>query len=154
MKPEYRNGDPVAAADGVQENMVSLFVATPFPSDRSWTIGELARECDVTLRALRFYEGKGLLAPAREGSVRLYGPDDVRRLKLILRGKRIGFSLIEIRELLSLLDRPHGGQGAVGALLERVERQVAVLDEQRREVELSLEAIRHEIDGLRRHLAG
>lgn len=137
-----------------REDIASLFIEPRVAADRTWTIGELARECDVTLRALRFYEGKGLLDPAREGSVRLYDGNDVRRLKLILRGKRIGLSLIEIRELLDLLERSSDPRGRLDTVLKRVERQVAVLEDQRREIDLSLDAIRREIDGLKLGIAG
>ncbi|MGA9282541.1 MAG: MerR family transcriptional regulator, partial [Pseudolabrys sp.] len=67
----------------------------------SHTIGELARDSGVTLRALRFYQSKGLLAPRRNGSARLFSYEDRERLTLILQGKRLGFTLTEIREMLS-----------------------------------------------------
>ena len=73
-----------------------------------FTIGDLAREFDVTLRALRFYEDKGLLTPRRQGLQRLYDRRDRKRLKLILMGKRVGFSLGEIREMLDLYETPNG----------------------------------------------
>ena len=71
----------------------------------SLTIGELARDSGVTLRALRFYQSKGLLAPRRNGSARLFSLEDRDRLMLILQGKRLGFTLTEIREMLSARDR-------------------------------------------------
>jgi DNA-binding transcriptional MerR regulator len=71
----------------------------------SLTIGELARDSGVTLRALRFYQSKGLLAPRRHGSARLFSLEDRDRLALILQGKRLGFTLTEIREMLSARDR-------------------------------------------------
>ena len=71
----------------------------------SLTIGELARGSGVTLRALRFYQSKGLLAPRRHGSARLFSLEDRDRLALILQGKRLGFTLTEIREMLSARDR-------------------------------------------------
>jgi DNA-binding transcriptional MerR regulator len=76
-----------------------------------YTITELAREFDVTPRAIRFYEDQGLLAPTREGSSglrRVYSPRDRTRLRLTLRGKRLGFTLSEIRTLLDLYDSPTG----------------------------------------------
>ena len=73
-------------------------------TNETFTIGDLAREFDVTLRAIRFYEDEGLLAPRREGSRRVYSKRDRVRLKLILRGKRLGFSLAEVREMLELYD--------------------------------------------------
>ena len=68
------------------------------------SIGDLARELDVTPRAIRFYEDEGLLSPRRDGSRRVYSKRDYVRLKLILRGKRLGFSLAEVREMLELYD--------------------------------------------------
>ena len=67
-------------------------------------IAQLAREFEVTTRAIRFYEDKGLLTPARDGQRRVYGPRDHVRLRLIMRGKRLGFSLDEIREMIDLYD--------------------------------------------------
>src|SRR5437016_6657522 len=72
------------------------------PSDKTvFTIGELAQEFGVTLRTLRFYENKGLLAPQREGLTRLYSPSDRARLGLILKGKKLGFTLTEIRQMIA-----------------------------------------------------
>ena len=155
MKPEYRSLDPAGATGEITESLASLAVTPAIASARTWTIGELARECDVTLRALRFYEGKGLLRPARRGGSRFYDGEDVRRLKLVLRLKRVGFSLIEIRDLMNgLIDpvRPEG-RGRLDALLARIEAQVAVLEEQRREIDLSLAAVAEEVAALKRILA-
>lgn len=154
MKPEYRSLDTATTPVRTPENLATLLTLPAVSDGRTWTIGELARECDVTLRALRFYEGKGLLAPAREGAVRLYDAEDVRRLKLVLRLKRIGFSLVEIRELIDRLLVGGDADARLGALLSRVEAQVTVLEDQRREAEAALEAIVGEIDGLKRRLAG
>lgn len=151
MKPEYRTLDPIGGADRSVETIASLVLTPTATNNRTWTIGELARECDVTLRALRFYEGKGLLAPAREGGARLYDAEDVRRLKLVLRLKDLGFSLVEIA---GLIDRLLGG-GDVGdgfaAVLTRVENQVDVLEQQHRDVLRALSLIEGEIAALRLH---
>ena len=72
--------------------------------ERSFTIRQLCREFGATPRALRFYEDKGLLAPARNGLNRVYSYKDRARLQLILRGKRVGLALAEIREILALYD--------------------------------------------------
>ena len=74
------------------------------PDDRSWTIGELSTELQVTTRTLRFYEDQGLIAPVRRGATRIYRPRDRARLKLILRGKRFGMSLDEIGEIVGMYD--------------------------------------------------
>ena len=73
-------------------------------SSQTYSISDLARELDITTRAIRFYEEQGLLAPERRGQERVYSPRDKVSLKLILRGKRIGFSLAECRELIELYD--------------------------------------------------
>jgi DNA-binding transcriptional MerR regulator len=100
------------------------------------SIGDLAREFDVTPRAIRFYEDEGLLAPRREGSRRVYSKRDTVRLKLILRGKRLGFSLAEVREMLELYDsapdeRPQLEKfvAALAARREQLERQREEIDE-------------------------
>ena len=71
-------------------------------TQKTYTIGELARDFDVTTRTIRFYEDQGLLSPKRRGQTRIYSPADRTTLKLILRGKRFGFSLEQIRQLLEL----------------------------------------------------
>src|SRR6266850_7327521 len=106
------------------------------------SIGDLAREFDVTPRAIRFYEDEGLLSPRRDGSRRVYTKRDSVRLKLILRGKRLGFSLAEVREMLALYDsapdeRPQL-QKFVAALAARREQ----LEHQREEIDEVLGEIR------------
>ncbi|HEU5269438.1 MAG TPA: MerR family DNA-binding transcriptional regulator [Jatrophihabitans sp.] len=77
----------------------------PAPMEaKTWTVGELAEELGVTTRTLRFYEAEGLIAPARAGSSRVYDHRDRARLRLILRGKRFGMSLAEIREIVGMYD--------------------------------------------------
>ena len=77
----------------------------PAPTEaKTWTVGELAEELGVTTRTLRFYEAEGLIAPARSGSSRVYDHRDRTRLRLILRGKRFGMSLSEIREIVDMYD--------------------------------------------------
>ena len=101
-----------------------------------YSIGDLAREFDVTHRTMRFYEDEGLLSPKRIGSRRVYSKRDQVRLKLILRGKRLGFSLAEVREMLELYDsapdeRPQLEKFAVAlaARREQLERQREEIDE-------------------------
>src|SRR3981081_772005 len=69
-----------------------------------FSISELAREFDVTPRAIRFYEAEGLISPRRDGQRRIYAPRDRTRLKLTLRGKRLGLTLSEIRELIDMYE--------------------------------------------------
>jgi len=154
MKPEYRSLDPLGRTDLPRETIASLLADPVTETDRTRSIGELARECDVTLRALRFYEGKGLLTPTRDGVARLYGAADVRRLRLVLRLKRIGFSLVEIRELLELLLGPGDRSARLAVLAGRIEAQVEILEDQRREIARSLEAAADELDEIRAIPAG
>jgi DNA-binding transcriptional MerR regulator len=72
--------------------------------NRTYSISELAEEFDVTTRTLRFYEDKGILSPQRKGTVRVYGERDKVRLRLALRGKRLGFSLDDCREIIEMYD--------------------------------------------------
>ena len=92
------------------------------PADRTWTVGELADELGITTRTLRFYEAEGLIAPARAGSARIYDHRDRTRLRLILRGKRFGMSLSEIREIVDMYD------GAASSERRQLETLLARLD--------------------------
>jgi len=106
----------------------------------SLTIGELARDSGVTFWALRFYQTKGLLAPRRDGSARLFSPEDRDRSALILQGKRLGFTLTEIREMLSARDR-----GCVKALpigRRKCVEQIKLLERQRRDIDEALAELR------------
>jgi len=101
-------------------------------------IGELAREFDVTARTIRFYEDEGLLAPERHGQARRYSPRERVRLKLILRGKRLGFSLAEIKEILALYDGAPGEAGQLRHFLGKIAERRRQLEQQREDVELTL----------------
>ncbi len=79
-------------------------MTTRTEADRTWTVGELADDLGVTTRTLRFYEAEGLVTPARAGTSRVYNHRDRARLRLILRGKRFGMSLSEIREIVGMYD--------------------------------------------------
>ncbi|HIX62105.1 MAG TPA: MerR family DNA-binding transcriptional regulator [Candidatus Halomonas stercoripullorum] len=103
---------------------------------RTYAIGELARMFEVTPRTIRFYEQEGLLAPERRGQTRIYHEKDRVRLKLTLRGKRLGFSLAEIREVIEMYDAlPDGNARQLRRLLE-------ILAEKRSNMERQLEDIR------------
>lgn len=110
------------------------------------TIGDLAREFGVTLRALRFYEDKGLLSPRREGLARLYSPADRERLTVILKGKRLGFTLAEIRSLVAA----HEGQAGRDLALtrDRCLAQLTQLERQRAEIEAAITELRDTADRL------
>lgn len=108
-------------------------------SKKQYSISDLSREFSVTTRALRLYEESGLLAPEREGQKRIYAERDRVRLRLIVRGKRIGCTLAEIRELFDMYDGSrHGEQGQLRRLLEKLAERQQVLELQRRELDLSL----------------
>ena len=104
------------------------------------TIGELARDAGVTLRALRFYQSKGLLAPRRDGSARLFSHEDRERLALILQGKRLGFTLTEIREMLAA--RARGCNEALPIDRRKCVEQINMLERQRRDIEGALAELR------------
>ena len=110
----------------------------PARRDRVYSIRQLCREFDVTPRALRFYEDKGLLSPERRGMSRIYAARDRARLQLILRGKRVGFSLAEIAEMLALYDREDGGATQMAASLGRFRQRVAELRRQRDDLDKAI----------------
>ncbi|MCG6341485.1 MerR family DNA-binding transcriptional regulator [Vibrio fluvialis] len=95
----------------------------------TFKISELAKEFDITTRSIRFYEDMGLIEPERKGTVRIYHRRDKIRLKLILRGKRLGFSLAEIRELFELYDA-HQGETQLVKMLNIIDEKKAVLQRQ------------------------
>jgi DNA-binding transcriptional MerR regulator len=108
----------------------------PRQDEQTYSISELAREFDVTPRAIRFYEHQGLLAPQRSGSRRIYGKRDYVRLKLTLRGKRLGLSLSEVGAMFDLYDSARDEKPQLAKFLaslierrEQLERQRADIDE-------------------------
>lgn len=107
-----------------------------------FTVGELAAELEVTPRALRFYEDRGLIQPRRAGQNRIYTRRDRARLILILRGKRLGFSLAEIKEWLDLYDADPLQVAQTRHLARRVEARLRQLEQQRRDLEATLADLR------------
>ncbi len=99
-------------------------------TDPTYSISDLARELDITTRAIRFYEEQGLLSPERRGQERIYSAKDKVALKLILRGKRIGFSLAECHELISLYDPSAGNQKQLNTMLGKLAERRAQLEQQ------------------------
>ncbi len=91
-------------------------------------IAELASEFGITTRTIRFYEDQGLIAPDRSGQRRVYAPRDRVRLKLIMRGKRLGFSLDEIREMIDIYDADPTEKAQLHLVLERIAERRAALD--------------------------
>ncbi len=102
------------------------------------TVTQLARELGITARTIRFYEDKGLISPQRAGTTRVYTVRDRARMILILRGKRLGFSLREIKEYLDLYDQDHTQAGQIRLLLTGVQKRLDMLQEQRRALETSI----------------
>ena len=107
----------------------------------NYTISDLAKEFDVTTRTIRHYEDEGLLSPQREGTNRLFSNRDRVRLKLALRGKRLGFSLAEIRELFDLYDLAHDEKRQLQEFLSKLERRQALLEQQREDIEIMVNEI-------------
>ena len=105
------------------------------------TITDLASEFGITTRTIRHYEDEGLLSPRREGQNRLFSPRDRVRLKLALRGKRLGFSLSEIRELFDLYDLARDEKGQLEQFLTKLEKRRALLVQQREDIEIMLNEI-------------
>ena len=112
--------------------------AQELPDQETWSIAELAAELGVTLRTIRFYEDLGLIAPARRGTQRVFSSRDRIRLKLILRGRRLGMTLDQIRTIIDMYDAEPGEVGQLHYLLEQLAARRADLEERRRDIEESL----------------
>ncbi|MCE2907229.1 MAG: MerR family DNA-binding transcriptional regulator [Burkholderiaceae bacterium] len=108
---------------------------------RTYTITELASEFDVTARAIRFYEDVGLLTPQRAGRNRVYSAGDRTRLKLTLRGKRLGLALSEIKQLVDLYDADNGSRQQLEAFIEVLAEHRRLLERQREDIEITLAEI-------------
>jgi DNA-binding transcriptional MerR regulator len=112
---------------------------------KPYTITELATEFDITARAIRFYEDVGLLTPQRVGRNRVYTQRDRTRLKLTLRGKRLGLSLLEIKQLVDLYDSPSDTTQQLTAFLAVLAQHRSLLEQQREDIEITLaEIAQHE----------
>ena len=105
---------------------------------RTRTIGELAREFGVTLRTIRFYEDQGLLSPERQGRARIFHDRDRVRLQLIIRGRRLGFTLDEIAHVINMYDETPGEAGQLEFLINDIGRRRAALLQKRRDLDESL----------------
>ena len=120
--------------------------------DRLYTVGELAGELEVTPRALRFYEDCGLIRPRRNGQNRIYTRRDRARLILILRGKRLGFSLAEVKEWLDLYDADPLQLAQTRHLARQVEARLRRLEQQRDDLDATIAELRGIKDQIARHL--
>jgi DNA-binding transcriptional MerR regulator len=116
-------------------------------SQTTYTISELADEFGITTRTIRFYEEKGLIAPRREGQKRLYSPADRTRIRLILRGKRIGMTLQECVDFIDMYDPEHDNVDQLHSLIEDVKRRRARLLQQKRDIDDMLAGL-EEVQGL------
>lgn len=110
----------------------------------TYSIGELAREFDLTTRAIRFYEDCGLITPQRSGRHRVYTARDRTRLKLTLRGKRLGLTLAEVKELVDMYESPRDTQA-------QLKRFLAVLGEHRAQLEQQMADLAVTLDEVRSH---
>ncbi|HAD38478.1 MAG TPA: MerR family DNA-binding transcriptional regulator [Gammaproteobacteria bacterium] len=111
------------------------------PTQEQFSISELSREFDVTTRAIRFYEDEGLLEPHRQGRQRVYSSRDRIRLKLILRGKRLGFSLSEIGDIIDMYDSEPGEVGQLGYFIEKISLRRKTLKQQRDDIDVTLKEL-------------
>jgi DNA-binding transcriptional MerR regulator len=126
---------PVGTSAGADEGL-----DTP-----TFTISQLAEAFEVTPRALRFYETKGLLNPRRNGQTRLYSRRDRARLSLVLRGKRVGFSLTEIKEMLDLYDLENGHETQWRHALAKFQERIDALERQRKDIDDAITELRDQI---------
>ena len=126
----------------------------PDPAEsETFSIGELAEEFDVTARAIRFYEEKDLISPARNGQDRVYSRRDRVRLHLILRGKRLGFSLSDVAEMINSYDLADGQVEQLRVTLEKSEERIAALRQQRSDIDEALAELTHSCETINNILA-
>jgi len=123
-------------------------------ADAEYSIGELAAEFDVTPRAIRFYEAEGLLAPRREGQRRIYTPRERTRLKLTLRGKRLGLTLSEIRDLIDMYEPGRDERPQLERFLAVLEAHKAALERQSEDIEAQLAELAAFEKRVRKQLGG
>lgn len=128
-----------------------------FPMQNTYTISDLAKEFDITPRAIRFYEDQGLLAPDREGPggrTRVYSNSERTRLKLTLRGKRLGLTLGEIKGILDLYESPTDTKMQLNKLIEALSRHRVMLEQQLEDLHAQLDEVTQHETQCRATLAG
>lgn len=107
------------------------------------TISELTKEFGISTRTIRFYEDEGLIKPVRRGRTRLFRPTDRRRLMFILRGKRLGFSIADIREIMDMYKEPPGEEGQLRLLIRRINEKRLELEQKRVDIDLTIQELDH-----------
>jgi DNA-binding transcriptional MerR regulator len=122
----------------VTSESVSTRERRPVEDARTWTIAEIARDFGVTLRTVRFYEEHGLISPERRGQQRVFHPRDRVRLALVLRGKRLGFPLEEIKKIVDMYDAEPGESGQLRYLLAQIGDRRQELEHRRRDLDEAL----------------
>jgi DNA-binding transcriptional MerR regulator len=151
--PVSRMAEQDLARDG-GATLAELLARTGKASDKEvFTIRELTREFGLTARALRFYEEKGLLAPKRQGQDRLYSRRDRSRLRLVLMGKWVGFSLEEVKAMLDLYDLGDGGVTQMKVARTKYREQVGRLAAQRRDIDTAMNELQRAIAVIDERLA-
>ena len=121
--------------------------------ERTFTIRQLCQEFKCTPRALRFYEDKGLLSPARQGLNRVYSYKDRARLQLILRGKRVNLSLAEIREILDLYDKGDNNAAQNATALRHFRERIVLLERQREDLDHAIAELHQACENMEKSLA-
>jgi len=120
----------------MKQPVIIAGIEMPQRDDREeFTISELSEEFGITPRALRFYEDEGLISPQRRGTARIYSRRDRARLAWILRGKRVGFSLSDIREMVDLYDRNDGRREQQRVSVSKCRERIAMLEAQKRDID-------------------
>ena len=120
---------------------------------QTYSISDLANELDITTRAIRFYEEQGMLTPTRRGQERIYSPKDRVALKLILRGRRIGFILAEIQEMIDLYDRKDHNVHQMAVALPRHRAQVEALKRQREDLDEAIKVAEEACEAMEKRLS-
>jgi DNA-binding transcriptional MerR regulator len=133
---------------------VAAVTEVSVPAGVTYTIGELAREFDLTTRAIRFYEDCGLLQPQRKGRNRVYTARDRTRLKLTLRGKRLGLTLSEVKELVDMYESPRDTHAQLKKFLTVLALHRAQLEQQMADLNVTLDEVRTHEKEAKRLLAG
>lgn len=155
----WKAGFPFGAKPLYNTGLVDVYVNGILPPILmvTYTITELAREFDITPRAIRFYEDQGLISPRREGAggrTRIYGARDRTRLKLTLRGKRLGLTLSEIRDLVDMYESPKDSAAQLKRFMAVLARHREMLEQQREDIEVTLAEISAHEEKCRRMLEG